>query len=276
MSKVNLSVLYDDLIYHKDYSSTPDMTPARIIRVFNSVQGELARIMYTADPNLFGAYTDYDAAQSATLPPTLRKLQYVEYKASGNYWAKVFPRSLRRRTGTHDTGDAPTSGTFRLNYSRRLADLSYGTAEAGADTTITLMETPTYGETSVEDDYYNGTTIEIVSGTGSGQKKAITDYVGSTRVATVAWDTAPSTDSVYNIVCDIPGDFYYDGMIWGALTRLTTNQNIEMKYFNLQSDLRAHARREEQSYPSMAKVDEHSHGTYYFYIRGQTIYFYVA
>lgn len=76
-------------------------------------------------------------------------------------------------------------------------DAETGTAEAGASTTITLED----GLASTTDDYYIGDMITIASGTGSGQSKEITDYVGSTRVATVesAWSTNPSTDSVYQI-----------------------------------------------------------------------------
>tara|TARA_B100000959_G_scaffold285372_1_gene359937 strand:+ start:683 stop:2008 length:1326 start_codon:yes stop_codon:yes gene_type:complete len=71
-----------------------------------------------------------------------------------------------------------------------------GTAQAGAATTITLAATA-----SVTDDVYNSMTVYISSGTGSGQIKVITDYVGSTKVATVsAWTTQPDTTSVYEIM----------------------------------------------------------------------------
>ena len=71
-----------------------------------------------------------------------------------------------------------------------------GTAQAGGTTTITLAATA-----SVTDDVYNSMTVYISSGTGSGQIKVITDYVGSTKVATVsAWTTQPDTTSVYEIM----------------------------------------------------------------------------
>jgi hypothetical protein len=70
------------------------------------------------------------------------------------------------------------------------------TAQAGAATTITLADTA-----DDLDDTYNNLEITIISGTGSGQTKTITDYVGSTRVATVdsAWSTNPDATSVYTI-----------------------------------------------------------------------------
>lgn len=80
-----------------------------------------------------------------------------------------------------------------------------GTAQAGTSTTITLAS----GESSNDDEYVQvdggqtnqGMKIYIVSGTGSGQNKRITDYVGSTKVATVdsAWTTTPDSTSVYEI-----------------------------------------------------------------------------
>ena len=71
-----------------------------------------------------------------------------------------------------------------------------GTAQAGASTTITLKSA-----SSSTDDYFNGLYITITGGTGSGQIRIITDYVGSTKVATVdrAWTTTPNATSTYSI-----------------------------------------------------------------------------
>lgn len=71
------------------------------------------------------------------------------------------------------------------------------TAQAGASSTITLD-----GSASATDDIYNGYRIRITSGTGAGQgNRLITDYVGSTKVATVGpdWTTAPDNTSVFEI-----------------------------------------------------------------------------
>src|SRR6185369_6045180 len=71
-----------------------------------------------------------------------------------------------------------------------------GTAQAGSSNTITLD-----GSAHSVEDFYNQSTIEITSGTGSGQLKTITDYVGSTKVATVDtnWATNPDNTSVYKV-----------------------------------------------------------------------------
>lgn len=97
--------------------------------------------------------------------------------------------------------DAMTAGKYLCLMQSRLrahlASPATGTATAGGASTITLAV-----GASGDDDYYNGMVIEITAGTRSGQFRVITDYVGSTRVATVgtAW-TGGATDntSVYRI-----------------------------------------------------------------------------
>jgi hypothetical protein len=61
---------------------------------------------------------------------------------------------------------------------------------------ITLAST----DSSV-DDFYNDCTIEITAGTGAGQSRTITDYNGTTKVATITplWDTVPDNTSRYII-----------------------------------------------------------------------------
>lgn len=72
-----------------------------------------------------------------------------------------------------------------------------GTAQAGASSSITLD-----AGASSSDDFYIGDLIVVLSGTGAGQSRIITDYVGSTKVATVdaAWTTNPSSDSVFVLI----------------------------------------------------------------------------
>jgi hypothetical protein len=78
------------------------------------------------------------------------------------------------------------------------------TAQAGTSTTITLALVG-----SAVDDAYTGMTIRIHTGTGSGQERRITDYVGATRVATVqsAWSVNPNNTSQYHVI-DRPNACY--------------------------------------------------------------------
>lgn len=77
-----------------------------------------------------------------------------------------------------------------------------GTAQAGAAGTITL-DTSASGT----DDFYNGQLIYIVSGTGAGQSRVISDYVGgTTKVASVGsnWAETPNSSSVF-VILPLPG-----------------------------------------------------------------------
>jgi hypothetical protein len=89
-----------------------------------------------------------------------------------------------------------------------------GTAQAGGASTITLDASAV-----ATDDYYNGSMVRIVSGTGVGQTRFISDYVGSTKVATVnrSWSTNPSSASVYAI---IPHEDVWDSLCTGELSAI--------------------------------------------------------
>jgi hypothetical protein len=76
-----------------------------------------------------------------------------------------------------------------------------GTAQTGSAGSITLA-----AGASSTNDIYNGMVISITSGTGSGSSGIITDYVGSTKVATVQKTTAaftPDNTSVYSIAANV-------------------------------------------------------------------------
>ena len=83
-----------------------------------------------------------------------------------------------------------------------------GTAQTNASTTSIILDS----NASTVDDFYNGTWIRIISGTGAGYVRQITDYVGSTKTCTLstALPALLSTDSVYNIY----SDKLYTGLIY--------------------------------------------------------------
>ena len=89
-------------------------------------------------------------------------------------------------------------------YPKRLPVLRTGTAQAGAASTITLDS-----GASADDDFYNGCYVNITNNDPAnvlGQARRITDYVGSTKVATIegTWGTNPSVASTFEIL--LPGD----------------------------------------------------------------------
>lgn len=71
-----------------------------------------------------------------------------------------------------------------------------GVAQAGGATSITLN-----GSAVATDDYYNNMLVYLHSGTGFGQARRITDYNGTTKVATVgtAWTTNPDNTTGYSV-----------------------------------------------------------------------------
>jgi len=110
------------------------------------------------------------------------------------------------------TPSAALTSAIELVYIPVFSDIQQGTVLAATSTTLTLPSSPTVarvGSPSIFDDD-NGMEIIIVSGTGVGQKREITDYTGgSTLQCTVAaWDTTPDTSSTYAIISPVPDDFH--------------------------------------------------------------------
>ncbi len=103
--------------------------------------------------------------------PSEGGLSYLSSKSAGKYlcvWKTVKPAYL----------STPLTGTAAAGTN----DTTHITLAAGA---------------SAVNDYYNGMTIEFTGGTGSGQFNIVTDYNGTTRIATVTktWATAPVSGS---------------------------------------------------------------------------------
>jgi len=108
------------------------------------------------------------------------------------------------------------------------------TAQAGGSDTITLDSSAV-----ATNDIYNGSTIRITGGTGAGQNRIISDYVGSTKVATVseAWTTQPDNTSTFSIDSQV-GQFINSLNGFGrariiefeSATKVKTN--VEVPFFN--------------------------------------------
>ena len=101
--------------------------------------------------------------------------------------------------GAGTAGTAPGYGPLlrACGFDENLnASAVTGTAQSGTSTGIVLA-----AAVAASDDAYNGMVIRITGGTGSGQRRLITDYVGATDTATVnkAWDTEPDATSTYSI-----------------------------------------------------------------------------
>lgn len=99
----------------------------------------------------------------------------------------------------------PTSAGRRLRQVEQTSVLTDGTAQAGANGTITLAA----GESDVTD-FYQHAIVVIIDGTGIGQARAINGYDGGTKVATVVpnWATNPANGSGYTILADTEKHVY--------------------------------------------------------------------
>ena len=103
-----------------------------------------------------------------------------------------FTSSLYNPPGTL----TPSAVSGKVTLTASEADVS-DTAQAGSTSTTIVLA----AASSATNDIYNGRYILITGGTGSGQLRVITDYVGATKTATVspAWTTTPNATSTYTI-----------------------------------------------------------------------------
>lgn len=101
-------------------------------------------------------------------------------------------------TGCRGTAEFSLAAGGKAMVTFNLTGHTYerGTAQAGAASTITLQSNH-----AAVDNIYNGQRIKILQGTGIGQTRTISGYVGATKVATVsvAWTTVPDATSIYGI-----------------------------------------------------------------------------
>lgn len=105
---------------------------------------------------------------------------------------------LKPNTSSRNQIREPVGQTFYPSHSMdlTLTSVRTGTAQAGAGGTVTLDA----GASAVNDNY-NGQWVRITGGTGVGQVRNITDYVGATKVATIApnWGTNPDNTSTFEV-----------------------------------------------------------------------------
>lgn len=174
-----------------------------------------------------------------TNPVLLYKASMYNPSIDSDLTVKLFNRRIFNETGTVR---AITTGTAQVLTG--IARSVSGTAQAVSATPQVITGTATAGDAThitlasgsvITDDYYNGRQIKITSGTGSGQSAIITDYVGSTLVATVAeWTVIPDATSVYRITEDAThiklaagssaSDDYYNGKIIKIISGLGVGQ----------------------------------------------------
>ena len=105
---------------------------------------------------------------------------------------------------TGSVGSVATGGVTRASFAADtgLQTIRSNTAQAGASGSITLD-----ASASATNDFYNNAVVLITGGTGVGQVRRISDYVGATKVASVVpnWATNPDNTSTFAVLPDISG-----------------------------------------------------------------------
>ncbi len=122
--------------------------------------------------------------------------------SSGMYYLDLIATELDTRSTAIivKTATAGAKTTPMTLYPKRLPVIRTGTAQAGAASTITLDS-----GASANDDFYVGCIVNITNDSPAGvlgQARFITDYVGSTKVATIegTWGTNPSSASTFEVL----------------------------------------------------------------------------
>lgn len=102
--------------------------------------------------------------------------------------------------------------------------LAFGTAQAGDVLSITLAASE-----SAVDDIFVGGVVEIIAGTGAGQTpRAITEYDGTTKLATIEpnWVVNPDATSLYRVFAAPPSPSI-DADVTQALTDFNVATNLD-------------------------------------------------
>lgn len=226
--------------------STPDTTSEyRICRSTQVIDSDPAR--YLLGQDFQGEYTGEITftAGSETCgiewasEAQLRKAR--EFQVNGNdapFLAAILPNATQRRWELVVDPEPTNEHTIVFPYKASFDALTItaGTANAGGATSLTDADLAGL----YPDDYFNGQTIRILSGTGKTSYAVCTDYTGSTGVFTVAdWlyqngaagGTNPGSDSVYVVDTDEvhPAGMQFDFAILSACRAAVEEEFTDVK-----------------------------------------------
>lgn len=181
-----------------------------LINQINKSQQYLWNILFQDFPEYFLTSKSLTVAASiGILPSDCHKIKRIE-DSDGN---KISPISVDTKHVMDETGsqyhyyryvntirfdENGLSGTYTLWYYKRCIDLTMGMASAGGALSMTLATTA-----RKEADYYNGATIENITGDWTD---TISDY-SSSRVCTLAAQTAAASQ-MYGTVSLLPEIFH--------------------------------------------------------------------
>lgn len=214
-----------------------------IVSALSAAQNRIAALLRTEDAGFFETFEDYTMVvdqRNYDLPMHFKAPTYVE-RIDGSFAETPLEIKMRRTKSPagrsswttydiigkeifFDPRPASTTPQYRLWYTYSLPDLGYGQAPAGGSTSNVLLASAAdtdqnYFAAVPIDDYYNGVTFEVISGTAAGEIFVVDDYVGSTRAITpvTTLGTALVANDVYASHIQIDED------IWECLCLLAAN-----------------------------------------------------
>jgi hypothetical protein len=224
-----------------------------LLRRLNLAYASVVRMVSESSGQWLVKSTSLTAVDSVlTLPFDCAKPIYIE-DSDGNpvsWLNSVAQRSMSRQAAsglstfqgteayplknTIEVNTSGNTGTFTLWYQQRYIELHAGTAAAGGVASLTLQASR---RADKRNDYYNGAEIEVISGNSPG-RYTISDFVGSTRVLTLATTSTFSTDN-YGIVPITPPECNNLIVLEATLLALakpssTLSENVLQLYINLE------------------------------------------
>ena len=262
--------MYDEFIELLDTSDN-FISGASIWRKLHAANQNIMRIISDADPTYFVQSTTLNmVADQATydLPVNARlgsRIVFVEnetdseemppinmFKHFVDYEAPGAPALTRDREYTIEGAKvriAPVPTAAETNsvtvwYIPNFGNMLYGVASAGAASTITGWTaasnyTTNFGEIDKRNDYYNGMTIRIISGTSAGDQRIVSDYDGSTTgglwTVDSAWTSTPDTTSIFVLESPVPEDHrmtaVLNACIFGSIQTRKRMSDLRQTYY---------------------------------------------
>lgn len=213
------------LSVYKDNSTTQSTTGVTLTADFDSVTGlNHFAIDTSADGTFYSAGSNFDIVITTGTVDSVSVTGSVVGSFSINKTAAVRPTTAGRTLDIASTGEAGidlANINFAVGAVAPFGIVDNGTLQSATSTTAVLRSAASFG-----DDTIIGATILITGGTGVGQARLITDFVGSTDTATVAaWTTTPDNTSTYVIFGSAPssgGGSLTAADVWSYATRELT------------------------------------------------------
>lgn len=187
-----------------------------IIGKLNAAQARMyALLMRTEARGLFYKSADATVTSSViTLPSDFGRI--IQLEDGDGY--KVYPDTPKNTPLTGDDGSAHryyrsaktlvlmqsgVSDTYTLKYYKQPRRVTYGAAASGSG--LNALKMAASELTSGTSDYYNNLVVDNYT---QGLSCTISDYVGSTRVATTDNTITWAENDVYGTVPDLPDEFH--------------------------------------------------------------------